>query len=955
MKKGLLSILASALLVVGCQNYDDQFNSIENSINALNQQIDGLSAVSSQLASLSATVQSLSTTVSSLPSSSEIATQISDGLAGIIEDVADLEAAVAAADSSEALTAIQEDIDAQEDVLAELLANSSVFSGDILINSVATLDAYHAMGSGLSIVNGSVTFDVSTDMDAAKVQEVADQMLTITKDFSYTGASATTVPTFKNLTGVQSLTMEAPGDYRFDNLVTAAKIVLNNDNASKIGIVHFGALENYTQINTDGALAGVVSLPNTTEFHFTSVERLASDKLDITLKKGSVLALSALTGLDADGDVTTVDLDISGPANFTSTKVADGTINLSNVATVDISGFYGAITIGTGVDTLKTSKAVSLSIAAADDLTTATIDVALDWDPALTTAAAATTAPTVTFASQDLTTASVTGVAGTITAIAQNNLTSLTVKSTGKGNLVLQNNTDLETLVVTGSTLNDITITGNNNLTSLVLDHTTGAQVATDLGATVNISTNTDLESLTFSADKVDDLTVTGNTDLTTVDFEGLALVGGATANVNITANNLSASVATDDYQDADGDGTAEAGDGETTEEGTSTDKGSYTTESGLSTLSTYLKAAVLVPGTSGVIVAFDEIGTSIDEAKESANNSENTSVTVTQSLANAEQDWYVAYVTQATVDTTPTVRETFSWFIDLGENALYQTSAMLSGESLNIDAGVIAVDFAYTASTLDSVDELITAINAETAFGTGVTVTAVKDAASTAYYDVDLMSGGTATNTKAVLATHKFAWSFGTTTGTHTISAAASGGLTATLLASEIAGAINDEVVSGVKYSASASSGIVTVSKLVTNTANVDKGSNTTAFPAFAIDTADTTNTTVVFAQGTATNAAVGTSGTTTYTLVYNKYETNGLRVTVKNNSTVVSLGATASVTITDGSGSAGLFRFPFATALASGTNMPANANVQSPFDNNSTPAADVAGENTNRISWLG
>ncbi|MDP4957527.1 MAG: hypothetical protein NWQ52_07265, partial [Algoriphagus sp.] len=179
MKKGLLSILAGALLVVGCQNYDDQFDSIENSINALNTQVSGLSAVASQLTSLSATVQSLSTTVSSLPSSSEIATQISTGLAGIIEDVADLEAAVAAADTSEAVAAIQADIDAQEEVLADLLASSSVFTGDVVVNSAATLDAYLAMGPALSIVNGNVTITVSTAMDQTKVQSLVDNILTI--------------------------------------------------------------------------------------------------------------------------------------------------------------------------------------------------------------------------------------------------------------------------------------------------------------------------------------------------------------------------------------------------------------------------------------------------------------------------------------------------------------------------------------------------------------------------------------------------------------------------------------------------------------------------------------------------------------------------------------------------------------------------------------------------------
>ena len=36
MKKGLFSILASALLVVGCQNYDDQFDDINITANNAN-------------------------------------------------------------------------------------------------------------------------------------------------------------------------------------------------------------------------------------------------------------------------------------------------------------------------------------------------------------------------------------------------------------------------------------------------------------------------------------------------------------------------------------------------------------------------------------------------------------------------------------------------------------------------------------------------------------------------------------------------------------------------------------------------------------------------------------------------------------------------------------------------------------------------------------------------------
>jgi len=79
MKKGLLSILAGALLVVGCQNYDDQFDSLESQINALASTVAGLSQVQSDLSSLAGTVNSLSSTVASLGSS--IDTAVSNGLA----------------------------------------------------------------------------------------------------------------------------------------------------------------------------------------------------------------------------------------------------------------------------------------------------------------------------------------------------------------------------------------------------------------------------------------------------------------------------------------------------------------------------------------------------------------------------------------------------------------------------------------------------------------------------------------------------------------------------------------------------------------------------------------------------------------------------------------------------------------------------------------------------------
>ena len=64
MKKGLLSLLAVALTVVGCQNYDDQFDELSDQITALSSTVQGLSSVADQITALSNTVNGLATAAS---------------------------------------------------------------------------------------------------------------------------------------------------------------------------------------------------------------------------------------------------------------------------------------------------------------------------------------------------------------------------------------------------------------------------------------------------------------------------------------------------------------------------------------------------------------------------------------------------------------------------------------------------------------------------------------------------------------------------------------------------------------------------------------------------------------------------------------------------------------------------------------------------------------------------
>ncbi|MAM01822.1 MAG: hypothetical protein CMC11_06330, partial [Flavobacteriaceae bacterium] len=266
MKKSLLSILAGALLVVGCQNYDDQFDALESQINALASTVAGLSQVQSDLASLSATVGSLQGALQS-----GIDAALADGLADIDAAVADLEAATANAASAEDVQAISDAVDANQTSLDELLAQSSVFQGPITVNTVSLLNVYHAMGKGINIVNGDVTIQNKADMDNAKVQELIDFILVTIGDFTYTAdAAVTDEMTFNNLSGVESLTVDQKGGYVFQGLTSATNIVLDDD--ATVDIVDFRSLTSVLSLKDDAAAAdGTFTFSKALELHLTAL------------------------------------------------------------------------------------------------------------------------------------------------------------------------------------------------------------------------------------------------------------------------------------------------------------------------------------------------------------------------------------------------------------------------------------------------------------------------------------------------------------------------------------------------------------------------------------------------------------------------------------------------------------------------------------------------------------
>ena len=972
MKKGLLSILASALLVVGCQNYDDQFSALETQINALASTVAGLSQVQSDLSSLAGTVASLSSSVSGL--GSQIDTAVADGLADITADVAAIQTAVADVASTEEVAALSTAVaDANAD-LDNLLANSSVFNNSVTINSVATLNAFHAMGTSLNIVNGDVTFVVSAGMDATKVQETADQMLTITGDLTYTGAATEAMPTFKNLSGVASMTIEGAGDYRFDGLVSAGNIIIDNDNSSKITIVHFGSLTTYLSLQDDDGTANANAFSSATEFHLTSLKVLAGNKLDVTIDEGGVLAIGALTGLNSLDTTAVLDIDIEGPSSIALTTIKDGNINLKDVKTASISDFYGDIVIDSGVETLTVTKGVALDISSAADLETATIDIATDYDPLLTATAATAAALASTYiavapASQDLKNLTVSGKIGTLTVDGQNNLTDLTVSSGAHVTaLVAQNNADLENLTITGATIGNVTADNNDNMTSLTLDHTSYVTTAAP-GTSVSVDGNADLTGLTIKADKIGILSIETNDDLVKITADGLALTGTATATVSIKDNDLKADAFTDSYN--------------ATPSATVADAGSFT-QTSIVGFQTYLDAAAAVPTSDGVKVWFDEIASATEQLTSTATAF--TAKTITTVAYTGANMYSVVYVEKDNATTTGrTTKQSVTMVLPVARDAngadkLLSTAS--AGDEITVVNGIGGTKtFADNTTTITTVDQLVAAMNGDTTVP-GVTVTAARDAFKQQYVQIAWTTSdgaaGVGSATVTADTTDHIWFTYGTDPETGAAIASqttVTAGVTTSGIATAIALGFN--AVTHAYQATATVNGRIKIVALTSGTLKEDNSSLAHAFNTLAIDTSDSGSTTFLFSGNEADHilTAEASSNTTAIASGFFNLSTpgttySGVRVTATNDSTTTNLGSMAITTGATSSafaGNSGTTTDHFAGLTGNALALAAGANIVAASINSSSldyvaaftdveapvAVASTAGT-TDRTGWL-
>ena len=393
MKKGLLSLLALALTVVGCQNYDDQFAELTSLIEDLQTEVEGIPDVSQSIATLQSTVAAISSAVTSGNAANAAANQATAAsLATVSQTLADLQASLGNVAQAGDLDAISSTLaDVQADV-RQLLEANAVINQDITITNSATLyyvESIIDVDGPNVIVNGKVrieTEDLNADQKtranaiAAKFATIlgdgagdpglyvdSDAAVTFTNlafvddDVEFDG-SAQDIPVLATISGELETdysgaqdfqTLTSVGTFTITNNVSATSVnlsgvdveavitgtgsagelVLNNAGSIDLGTAPFTELTANAASSVNADMESIASLTVTataaTAINFNSVER-ATGAITINGTSTTIIHLDAL---EQSGAITVSDSDQS---HFGALETA-GAINVTAGSASDFS------------------------------------------------------------------------------------------------------------------------------------------------------------------------------------------------------------------------------------------------------------------------------------------------------------------------------------------------------------------------------------------------------------------------------------------------------------------------------------------------------------------------------------------------------------------------------------------------------------------------------------------
>ena len=305
MKKGLLSLLVLALTLVGCQNYDDQFDE-------LNTKIAGLAQSVGELDSIRTTIGTLSTDLATLASTSASAAD----LATVLQEVSGLQDALTqikedAQYTEEQVADLDEEVEEILAALNDLLSAASVITQDVVITSVAQLEYVE------SLMNLDITAD-NTYVADTTIEWILNGNLTVDAEFSTTAAIGT------RLQNVMA---------RFSSVIIPAGgtgVTLDSGSAAATGAVIEMSAMRFVQGQVSLAGANALTVP-------------ALNSLTATLTIGQAGAI-AFPALNQVGNVRLTSTETITSIDFSS--VSTGGVIETSTASLSNSSLTGAVNLG---------------------------------------------------------------------------------------------------------------------------------------------------------------------------------------------------------------------------------------------------------------------------------------------------------------------------------------------------------------------------------------------------------------------------------------------------------------------------------------------------------------------------------------------------------------------------------------------------------------------------------
>ena len=588
MKKGLLGLLVIALTVVGCQNYDDQFDELNKKISDLASDVSDLEGVQTAVSALSDKLDNLANSALT-----------DDDLTAILDEIAVIEGALDGLDAVEAeVLDLENEVDEILEKLGELLSANAVIQGDIIITNTGdlavvqdligtedddplvtiqgnvhvlisaangladSLASINAITNKLKIVQGTVTITTSAAVEM-------NELMYISANHTASGAGSVASPKLRTITG--DLHVDLPGVLDYSVLTTVGSVLVSQTatvtqaHFNKVAFTTDGTninLPNATHVKVGGVLPVSITLAAAVHFESSNVGAQTATEINIggadaafsiaatsftgavTITTTAAANLSAITSAAALNVVAT-DINLSGITAFTgATTLSATTINIgSMVSSTDTVTLVGPTAVSLPALTTLGGDFVAASAASFSAPLLATSTGTIDLKAAATVEIKSLTA-----------TSSIIDIA-TVTALHLKEQAA-TIDVSDFVNIATLDYTGAKPATATpGSQVatNNLTITSANaSLTTLVIGASGGIGTLTVNGSTLEslstagiiintvVTNNAALEDFDFDHTHVDGddattVSISGNTDsaFTSVDLSSLSKV----KHVNITGN----------------------------------------------------------------------------------------------------------------------------------------------------------------------------------------------------------------------------------------------------------------------------------------------------------------------------------------------------------------------------------------------------------------------------------